>query len=124
MPGFVKNPARYIGLFDIFALSSDSEQFPISLVEAMAAKCPVVATDVGDIRNMVTRNNLPYIVPRDDEAALARAIADLAELASLRKDIGYDNHLHAWENYQQSAMFDRYAKLYGSAIGRAEFAGQ
>lgn len=124
MPGFVKNPARYIGLFDIFALSSDSEQFPISLVEAMAAKCPIVATDVGDVRNMVTRNNLPYIVPRDDEAALAGAIADLAELPSLRSDIGYDNHLHAWENYQQGVMFDRYTKLYGSAMGRAEFSGQ
>ncbi len=37
LPGFVADPARVAGLFDIFALSSKSEQFPISLVEAMAA---------------------------------------------------------------------------------------
>ena len=37
LPGFLPEPYRYIGHFDIFALSSDSEQFPISLVEAMVA---------------------------------------------------------------------------------------
>ena len=42
-------PALWIGRFDIFALSSDSEQFPISLVEAMAAARPVAAYGVGDI---------------------------------------------------------------------------
>lgn len=124
MPGFMANPARFIGLFDIFALSSDSEQFPISLVEAMAAKLPIVATDVGDVRNMVTRNNLPYIVPRADEGALAKSIADLAELPSLREQIGYDNQSHAYENYHEGTMFARYAKLYATAMGRAEFAGQ
>ena len=49
MPGFLADPARWIGRFDIFALSSDSEQFPISLVEAMAAGLPAVATAVGDV---------------------------------------------------------------------------
>jgi glycosyltransferase involved in cell wall biosynthesis len=52
LPGFLPDPARYIGSFDIFALSSDSEQAPISLIEAMAAGRPAVSTDVGDVRNI------------------------------------------------------------------------
>ena len=57
MPGFLADPARWIGHFDIFALSSDSEQFPISLVEAMAAGLPAVATAVGDVSAIVSSDN-------------------------------------------------------------------
>ena len=45
--GQMLNPERALGLLDIFALSSDTEQMPLSLLEAMAAALPVVATDVG-----------------------------------------------------------------------------
>ncbi|VAW02776.1 Glycosyl transferase, group 1, partial [hydrothermal vent metagenome] len=67
LPGFLNDPARYVGLFDIFALSSDSEQFPISLIEAMAAGLPVAATDVGDIMPMVSQPNRGFIKPAPDE---------------------------------------------------------
>ncbi len=124
MPGFLRDPARYIRLFDIFALSSDSEQYPISLVEAMASELPVVSTDVGDVRNIVAPENLPYIVPRTDEAAFAGAIQKLAADAVLRKTLGDANRYLATSHYDEAMMFARYRQLYGSAMKRADFARQ
>lgn len=124
MPGFLRDPARYIRLFDIFALSSDSEQYPISLVEAMTSAIPVVSTDVGDVRNIVARDNLPFIVPRADETALAQAIKELASDGELREKLGTANRALACSQYDEATMFARYRQLYGSAVKRADFARQ
>ena len=124
LPGFLRDPARYIGLFDIFALSSDSEQYPISLVEAMAAGIPAVSTDVGDVRNIVAKENRPFIVAREDEAGLTNAIATLAKDAKLRGNVGDANRVIAFSQYDEETMFARYRQLYGSAMKRADFARQ
>ncbi len=117
MPGFLADPARYVGRFDIFALSSDSEQFPISLVEAMAAGLPAVATAVGDIQAMVSDDNRPLIVEPGDEAAFAAALDSLAERPDLRRAIGRANREKAEAEYDGGKMIARYARLYGEAIG-------
>ena len=116
MPGFLEEPWRFIGLFDIFALSSDSEQFPIALIEAMAANRPVVATDVGDTRHMVAQSNKDYIVPKDDEELFAAAIRELASNKLLREKIGADNGCVAEEKYQETSMLTRYKSLYEEAM--------
>lgn len=124
LAGFMPDPHRYVGLFDIFALSSDSEQYPISLVEAMAAGCPVVSTDVGDVRNMVAPENQQYIVRREDEAELARAIAALAGDSIQRAKLGGANAALAHSDYRDETMFERYRELYGDAMKRNDFARQ
>lgn len=124
MPGFLRDPARYIGLFDIFALSSDSEQYPISLVEAMASGIAAVSTDVGDVRNIVAKENRPFIIPRDDETGFANAISTLAKDAKLRAKVGEANRFLAFAQYDEETMFARYRQLYGSAMKRADFARQ
>jgi glycosyltransferase involved in cell wall biosynthesis len=119
LPGFLAEPARWIGRFDIFALSSDSEQFPISLVEAMAAGLPAVATAVGDVPHMVSADNRPLIVEREDEAALTAALDSLAERPDLRRAIGRANREKAAADYDEAKMIALYARLYGEAIGRS-----
>ena len=117
MPGFLPDPARYVGAFDIFALSSDSEQLPISLVEAMAAGLPVVCTDVGDIAEMVSTRNRALVVNVGKTGAFRAALARLAGDAALRTALGEANRQRARQCFDESLMFQLYARLYGGAAG-------
>lgn len=114
LPGFAADPARFVGLFDLFALSSDSEQAPISLIEAMAAGCPVAATDVGDIAAMVAPENQPFVVR--SEAELAGALQQLAADPSLRAALGKANAHRARGTFDEKAMIASYRRLYSSAL--------
>nr|WP_232844144.1 glycosyltransferase family 4 protein [Allopontixanthobacter sediminis] len=119
LPGFVPEPANYVGLFDIFALSSDSEQFPISVIEAMAAGVPVVAPAVGDIVQMVSDLNNPYITGAGDEASLSGSLSELASHERLRTEIGASNRAKARTDFDEKKMIEAYRRLYSSAMGRS-----
>src|SRR6202022_1913621 len=70
-------PEKVLGTFDIFALSSDTEQMPNALLEAMAASRAVAAVNVGDVKSIVCEENRDFIVERDDGPAFAAAITRL-----------------------------------------------
>ena len=83
----------------------------------MAAGLPAVATAVGDVRAIVAGENLPMIVEREDEAAFAAALDSLAERPDLRSAIGLANRARAQAEYGEAGMIERYAALYGEALG-------
>lgn len=121
LPGFVSDPSRAAGLFDIFALSSDSEQFPISVVEAMAAGRVVASPDVGDVATMVSVENRKFVTPAGDEAALASALAELAAGDVLRETVGTANRARARADYDEAGMIGAYRDTYARALGRNSF---
>jgi glycosyltransferase involved in cell wall biosynthesis len=112
--GYHSDPAPFLERFDVFALSSDTEQMPLSVLEAMASGLAVVATDVGDLRAIVSEENGPLVVAKDDAAlagGLARALADDA----LRAEAGRANRLKAEREYDERLMAERYGRIFAGA---------
>lgn len=109
--GHHQDTAAFYAQFDIFALSSDTEQMPLSVIEAMASGLPVVSTDVGDVRLMVAEANVPHVT-RLDDAALAGALATLLADPGARRRIGLANHAKAGRDFDQAAMFAAYGALW------------
>lgn len=109
-PGWVADPARLCAELDIVAMSSDTEQMPLCVLEGMAARLPVVATDVGDIAAMVAEENRAFIVEQREEA-LAAALTRLLESPALRARVGAANRRRAEAEFDQETMFRAYEAL-------------
>ncbi|MEQ1931446.1 MAG: glycosyltransferase family 4 protein [Parvularculaceae bacterium] len=118
LPGATVAPEKALAEFDIFALSSDTEQMPISLMEAMASGLAVVATDVGDIAGMVSAENGPFIAPLGDDRALAEAIAALARDPDLRRRLGEANRAKARERFSLDKMVAAQRTLFEKTVAR------
>jgi glycosyltransferase involved in cell wall biosynthesis len=108
---------RLMPAFDILALSSDTEQMPMVVLEAMAAGLPVAAVDVGDVRGMVSPENLRFVVERSD-AALAGALSGLLASPELRRSIGSANRAHVAQHFPIDRMVASYLALFENAARR------
>ena len=73
---------------DVFVLSSRSEGLPVSVLEAMAAGLPVVASRVGGLDELVVDGETGILVPSGDHEALAAALTTMVEDRGLRRRFG------------------------------------
>jgi glycosyltransferase involved in cell wall biosynthesis len=118
--GYQADPRAYYRAMDVFALSSDTEQMPIALLEAMASSLPVLSTNVGDVRAMLPEDQAPFVVDLAPEctaqfaAALDRLVADV----ELRRRLGAANRARAAQEFALDRMVHRYGDLYRSLIAR------
>ena len=109
--GHIDDPAPLYRSFDVFALSSDTEQMPLSVIEAMASGLPIAATNVGDVAAMVAAENREFVT-RLDAVPLAEALTALGRDAALRARVGAANRAKAEMEFGQHAMIAAYADLF------------
>jgi sugar transferase (PEP-CTERM/EpsH1 system associated) len=102
---------------DIFVLPSLSEGMSNTLLEAMAAGLPVVASDVGGNRELIESERSGLLFPSGDVAALAEQLGRLLGDADLRARLGRAAALRARSEFSMEAMLARYASLY-RRVGR------
>jgi glycosyltransferase involved in cell wall biosynthesis len=107
-------PEQVLGTFDIFSLSSNTEQMPNALLEAMAASRPVAAVNVGDVKSIVCEENRDFIVERDDGPAFAGAITKLLHDNEQRRTLGRKNHERVVSAFSQEKMFAAYSEIFGA----------
>ena len=112
--------AAFYSAFDVFTLTSDSEQQPVSLLEAMATGAPVAATDVGDIAASLPPEARRFTVPLGPETdgALARTYGELLADAELREELSTAGRAHVVKEFSLERMAKAYEALWRGALGR------
>jgi glycosyltransferase involved in cell wall biosynthesis len=114
--GTLPNRPNPHDLFDLSVLTSRSEGFPNAVVEAMAAGRPVVATDVGGVRDAVSDGVNGLLVPSGDEAALAAAIARLRDDPALAEAMGRAGRKAAMDRFSQEVVLNQLTALYEELV--------
>lgn len=109
--GHRENARAWLKAGDVFANSSISEGVSLTILEAMAASLPVVATRVGGTPEVVDET-CGRLVPSRNAAALASAIGELARDASLRNRLGAEGRAVVETRFTLDRMVAAYAKVY------------
>ena len=115
--------AQLMSAFDMLALSSDTEQMPMVVLEAMKAGLPIASVDVGDVRNMVAAEN-GALICEQTQSGLAEAFSALIADAAARKRIGAANRRRVEEAFPLDRMICRYVELYDDAMSRRRAASK
>ncbi|MGH3933010.1 MAG: glycosyltransferase, partial [Pseudonocardiaceae bacterium] len=114
--GLRRDVDRLLPGFDVSCLSSVHEGAPIIVIESMAAGVPVVATDCGALRDMITDGDEGFLVPVGDAAALADRIARLAADPALRTRQGLRGRSRAERNHRIETTAEAFQDLLSALV--------
>jgi glycosyltransferase involved in cell wall biosynthesis len=101
---------------DVFVLASRSEMLPISILEAMRAGLPVIASDVGGVGEAIAHNENGFLVPSGSVSALAQALTDLTNDYALRLRMGQAGRQRFTDQFLSSSMQKRTRCIYWDVL--------
>jgi glycosyltransferase involved in cell wall biosynthesis len=116
LTGYKTKPVNYLGLMDVYLLSSFSEGTSMTLLEAMSLSKPCVVTNVGGNPEVIVNGENGFVTPNDDVEAFTQGILQVF------KSIDEGNHLglaslHRFEMlFSETSMNSRYQTLYNQLI--------
>lgn len=114
--GFREDLDDYISCFDLFAHPALAEGLGVATLKAAAAGVPVVGFNAGGVTEAVANEKTGLLVPPEDVAALAAAIARLADDAELRQQFADAGRLRMRNEFSIDTMADQHIELYESVL--------
>ena len=111
--------ADLLAASDCFLMTSISEGIPLTIIEAMAARLPVISTAVGGIPEMITDGKSGFLSQAKDSASLASHLVRLSQDAALQKSVAEAGHVRAEESFSIQSMLSGYANMYQEMINDA-----
>ena len=120
LAGTRKDIADLLAASDVFLMSSISEGIPLTVIEAMAARRPVVATAVGGLPELIDHGVTGFLAPSGNDAALAGSLIELYCRPELRKQMAEAAAQRAAEKFSLDGMLNAYRNVYRDVLGRKE----
>jgi len=108
--------APILSAFDLFVLSSVLEGLPRIVIEAMAMKRPIIATDIDGVREELTHNETGLLVPPANSKALANAILSLLEDRDKARQLGSEARKRAEQLFDLENTIKRVENLYEEVL--------
>lgn len=116
--GKVGNIPALLARSAMLALTSDYEGFPNVILEAMAARLPVISTRAGDAALVVQNEKTGFVVERDDTQSLAAFMVQLAQSPALRKKLGEAGRRRVEREYNCEPLAERLLAVFHHFAGR------
>jgi glycosyltransferase involved in cell wall biosynthesis len=116
--GYRGDIAQILVAADLLALPSDKEGLPIVILEAMAMRCPIVATGVGEIPQVLRDGKDAWIVPRNDVMALTAAIQEVLTRPDIAAARAANAHAEFVRDYSRDSMGAHYLRIYEEVWAR------
>ncbi len=114
-----RDVARLLKTVDVFAFPSRTEGLPNALLEAMAARCPIVTTDVAGCRDLIEHERTGLLVPCDDTKALTFAVLRLLSDRTTAQRLAQNASAQVERYWQVQDTYREYARAYSELAGGA-----